>query len=326
MARTHRREGSRIEAGATATPDAGAELVPLPHNIAVELLAAAVNDFAELHGIRILTIKGRVLADQGLRAVRGSSDVDVLVDPSAFELLWGLLRSSGWTDRDKAVLVELPREGTVLAPHARTLEHPQWPCHLDLHRYYPGFLNPAQDVFDTLWEARSSIELAHRECPVPAATDHWLLAALHAVRSRDSGQLVDLEERAASRLSTDLGDLAERALATGSAGPLRDTLNRLTGVTLALSPEADRLTALWRRRVESPDDLPETLAEQFAGASWPMRVRLAARKLVPSPRFAQAFFGVADDPLSLLRFYLHRIVTAPAKLLRILAAARRRRS
>lgn len=326
MARTRRREGSRTAAAPPGAPGPASELVPLPHNVAVELLAAAVNDFAELHGIRVLTIKGRVLADQGLRAVRGSSDVDVLVDPSAFERLWRLLRSSGWTDRDKAVLVELPREGSVLAPHARTLEHPQWPCHLDLHRYYPGFLSPAQDVFDTLWEARSTIELAHRVCPVPSATDHWLVAALHAARSRDAVQLLDLEERAAERLSADMGDLSRRAVATGAVGPLRDTLKRLTGDTFALSPEADRLTALWRRRVESPDDLPETLAEQFAGASWPARARLAARKLVPSPRFAQAFFGVADDPLSLLRFYLRRIVTAPAKLLRIFEAARRRRS
>lgn len=325
MASTRRREGSRVETGSTGTPDAGIELVPLPHNVAVELLAAAVNDFAQLHGIRILTIKGRVLADQGLRAVRGSSDVDVLVDPSAFERLWAILRSSGWTDRDRAVLVDLPREGTVLAPHARTLEHPQWPCHLDLHRYYPGFLNPAQDVFDTLWDARTTIDLAHRACPVPGVADHWLIAALHATRSRDTGQLADLEERATSRLSTDLSDLAERAQITGAAGPLRETLRSLTGATVTLTPEADRLTALWRRRVESPDDLPETLAEQFAGASWSTRVRLAARKLVPSPRFAQAFFGVADDPLSLFRFYLHRIVTAPVKLLRILAAARRRR-
>lgn len=325
MASTRRREGNRVEAGSTATPDAGIELVPLPHNVAVELLAAAVNDFAELHGIRILTIKGRVLADQGLRAVRGSSDVDVLVDPSAFERLWAILRSSGWTDRDRAVLVDLPREGTVLAPHARTLEHPQWPCHLDLHRYYPGFLNPAQDVFDTLWEARTTIDLAHRACPVPGVADHWLIAALHATRSRDAGQLADLEERATPRLSTDLSDLAERAHLTGAAGPLRETLRDLTGVTVTLTPEADRLTALWRRRIESPDDLPETLAEQFAGASWSTRVRLAARKLVPSPRFAQAFFGVADDPISLLRFYLHRIVTAPVKLFRILAASRRRR-
>ncbi len=214
MASTRRREGSRVETGSTGTPDAGIELVPLPHNVAVELLAAAVNDFAQLHGIRILTIKGRVLADQGLRAVRGSSDVDVLVDPSAFERLWAILRSSGWTDRDRAVLVDLPREGTVLAPHARTLEHPQWPCHLDLHRYYPGFLNPAQDVFDTLWDARTTIDLAHRACPVPGVADHWLIAALHATRSRDTGQLADLEERATSRLSTDLSDLAERAQIT----------------------------------------------------------------------------------------------------------------
>ncbi len=30
----------------------------------------------------------------------------------------------------------------MLAPHARTLEHPRWPCQLDLHRYYPDSCDP----------------------------------------------------------------------------------------------------------------------------------------------------------------------------------------
>lgn len=323
---THRRRGDRSVTASGDAPIPDSARSNLPHNVAVELLAAAVSDFAEHHGVRIMTIKGRALADQGLRAARGSSDVDVLVDPSAFEHLWRLLRSNGWTDRDKAVLVDLPREGSVLAPHARTLEHPQWPCHLDLHRYYPGFLKPAQDVFDTIWRDHTTVEFAHRVCAVPSVTDHWLIAALHAQRSRDSAQLTDLEDRARSRLTTDLNDLSTRAEETGAVGPLRELLWRLTGTTFDLSADAERLSELWRRRVESEDALPETLVEQFSGAGWSARVRLAARKLVPSPRFAQAFFGVADDPMSMLRFYLRRAATAPVKLAKIISATRRRGS
>ena len=317
-----RRRGDR---SATAPADAripDAVQVDLPHNVAVELLAAAVSDFAELHGVRTLVIKGRVLADQGLRAVRGSSDVDVLVDPAAFERLWGLLRSNGWTDRDKAVLVDLPREGSVLAPHARTLEHPHWPCHLDLHRYYPGFLKPAQSVFDTLWEARSTIDLAHRKCSVPAVADHWLIAALHSERSRDVAQLKDLEQRSVSSPSLDLNNLAERAIEMGAEGPLRDILTRLTGQTFPLSAQSERLTALWRKRIYSEVTLPETLLEQLREASWPLRICLLARKLAPSRRFVQAFTGTPDDRMSMMRFYVRRWGKAPRKLIQLVTSTR----
>lgn len=321
---TRRRSGehSAAESGNGRAP--ALDHVKLPHDVAVELLNAAIHDFASRHGVRVLTIKGRALADQGLRHGRGSSDADVLVDPADFEELWGLLQTHGWSDRDKAVLVDLPSAGSVLAPHARTLEHPEWPCHLDLHRYYPGFLMPAPDVFDTLWAARSATTMANRSCWVPAPSDHWLIAALHADRSRDAAQLRDLEDRARTRLQDDLADLVERARRTGASGPLSGPLRRLTGTAPTLSTGQEELTRLWRRRVASEHTLPEALAEQFRGADWKGRLRLALRQLVPSTRFAQAFHGATHDPRSLALFYLRRLIIAPRHAARVVVAALRK--
>ncbi|AOX45504.1 nucleotidyltransferase family protein [Microbacterium sp. BH-3-3-3] len=299
--------------------------VALPSPVAVELLTAAINDFARLHGVRVLTIKGRALTEQGLRAVRDSSDVDVLVDPADFSRLWNILRANGWSDRDKAVLVDLPPAGSVLAPHARTLEHAQWPCHLDLHRYYPGLVKPVQEVFDALWEARGSVRIAHAECVVPSPSDHWLIAAVHAARSHDDAQAMDLEDRARARLDGDLRDVISRARVLGAAGPLAGTLQRVTGQTIPIPADEQRLTDLWSRRLGSDQTLPEAVVEQFADAGWTARLQLAARKVVPSARFAQAFFGVKNDPLSLAAFYIRRAVTAPLKLARIVSSTRKRR-
>lgn len=320
---TRHRSGDRTVTAPGNVQPADAEEVALPHDVAVELLNAAIHDFASHQGVRVLTIKGRALADQGLRQVRGSSDADVLVDPAEFERLWGLLQTHGWTDRDKAFLVDLPPAGSVLAPHARTLEHPEWPCHLDLHRYYPGLLKPAAEVFDTLWAARSETVMAHRACPVPNPCDHWLIAALHAERSRDAAQLEDLEERALARLQDDFTNLDERARLTGASGPLSGPLGRLLGTTPALTSKEEELTRLWRRRVASEHTLPEALVEQFRVTDWKGRLRLALRQLVPSSRFAQAFHGAKTHPASLARFYLLRLISAPRHAARVVVAALR---
>lgn len=84
---TRHRSGDRTVTAPGTVQPANTGEVALPHDVAVELLNAAIHDFASHHGVRVLTIKGRALADQGLRQVRGSSDADVLVDPAEFERL-----------------------------------------------------------------------------------------------------------------------------------------------------------------------------------------------------------------------------------------------
>lgn len=288
--------------------------VPMPHGVAVALLAPAVHHVASAHGIRVLSIKGEVLERQGLRAGRTASDVDILVDPAHYAALVRILGAHGWGDRDGRVFVDLPGSGTVLAPHARTLEHPDWPCHLDLHRYYPGFLRPAQEVFDLLWESREAVDLAHSRCWAPDPVDHWLLASLHVARSHDASQRRDLEEKAAGTLSDRFDGLIERALSLGAGGPLRDSLERLTGTRVDIPESERRLLAVWTRRIEAPGTLPDAFVEQFREARASTRIKLLLREAWPPPRSVRAFHDIDPGGLGLVRFYLRRLVVAPAKL------------
>lgn len=307
---------------ATNAPDEDSSVV-MPHAVAVALLPPAIHHIAAVHGIRVLSIKGAVLAAQGLRSRRRPSDVDVLVDPAMFEDLVAILRSTGWRDRDGKVLVPLPRDGTVLAPHARTLEHPRWPCQLDLHRYYPGFLRPAQDVFDRLWERRHTAQLAHAECDVPSPADHWLLAALHVLRSGDEPQLRELETAASAVLRGRERDLLTRAEELGAVGPLQEPLTRILGVSPVVPDSDVELLAEWTRRIHDPGNLPDAFLEQFREASGATRIRLAFRQAWPPPRSARAFHDVGDGPLGLFRFYLARLALAPVKMSAYLRLHRR---
>jgi len=294
----------------------------MPHRAAVELLTPVVHHFASAHGIRVLSIKGDVLAAQGLRARRRPSDVDILVDPARFTDLTRLLGEAGWMDRDKKVLVALPRAGSALAPHARTLENVEWPCQLDLHRYYPGFLRPAHDVFDALWEARDTTPIAHVRCAVPAPLDHWLLAALHTLRSGDGAQLQELEASASRLFAQRQNEVVARAIELGAVGPLRDSLARLTG-TRPDVPESDRpLLADWARRLDDPGNSPDAFLEQFRGARGRARLALVLRYAWPAPRSARAFHDVKAGPWGLARFYAVRLALAPVKLADILRRAR----
>lgn len=153
----------------TEAPLAMDEAVLLAH-----ALAAAV---AEHHGVRYLFIKGPVVATHGLRAARTSSDVDVWVDPAGLQDMVDALLANGW------VLRPAPEGPRIISSHSTSLMHPRWPCDIDVHRSYPGFLAPEQEVFEYVWrEHTTELVLAGR--PVVAA-DRMLSAAvltLHALR------------------------------------------------------------------------------------------------------------------------------------------------
>src|SRR6478735_5671403 len=71
----------------------------LPLVDAVELAAAWAAALAERLGIRLLVIKGDTLARHGLRDPRVPADVDVLVEPAAFERYCAAISAAGWSER-----------------------------------------------------------------------------------------------------------------------------------------------------------------------------------------------------------------------------------
>src|SRR4051812_48241607 len=126
---------------------------------AVPLLHGVVDEVARRHGIRILFIKGPILGQQGLRNAHASIDVDVLVDPRRVGELSHSLQELGW-----AVRVPNTSAG-VLALHSATYAHPLWPCEIDVHERFPGFLASPQATFDALWGYGTVATVARRAVP-----------------------------------------------------------------------------------------------------------------------------------------------------------------
>lgn len=156
---------------------AAAEMqVPLP--VRIKLAHGAVDNTLARAGIRVLHFKGYA-ATEIFPPNRVSSDVDVIVDPAQAQRAVEILRSHGWT------VVSTYAEGSIFR-HAAAL----WHNHLgyvDVHRWVPGFTAAPATVFERLWSAHTTVNIAHWDCAVPARLDHLMLALLHAARDPHRG-------------------------------------------------------------------------------------------------------------------------------------------
>ena len=216
---------------------------------AVALGHAWVQRLADDSGIRILFLKGPALHRYGLRAQRSSSDVDVLVDPRGFAALCRALTDAGWHERASTFLT--PR----MSVHSRTLLRDDWPCDIDVHSHFPGFLGAPEDVFEALWARRATMDFAHRPCDVPDRAASVIVLALHSLRgtvrqSRHANELDHLAE--VSLTAAERAEIAALVRLTGSTATLESVLPRL-GVDAR--PTAEELAApelrRWRQRVAS---------------------------------------------------------------------------
>lgn len=176
--------------------------------------------------MRVLFIKGPVLALQGLRDPRQSVDVDVWVDPSQASALLGKLRALGWTTHGE---FGVP---AMLVRHSVVATHPTWPCEVDVHNRFPGFFQEPQRLFDTLWARHEFVVLAGSTISCPGRLDHALIAGLHYLRDPlDVGQAskldamtqrLDLELTAGDRVQ--LGRNAAELGAADTALPMTSAL------------------------------------------------------------------------------------------------------
>lgn len=217
---------------------------------AIELGHAWCQELARRNGIRALLIKGPTLERYGLREPRVSGDIDLLIQPGRFDEAVAAVRAAGWDERPTSYLSQ---RTTV---HSRTFSHPEWPCDLDLHRSFPGFLVDPAALFEVLWARRSHMTFAHCDCLVPDRLSSVLILALHSERGtteqprhqQELNELVRLAELSASERS----ELALLAQATGSAATLHQVLARL-GVTTTVTDAELRAPDVtrWRARVES---------------------------------------------------------------------------
>ena len=198
----------------------------LPLEVATAFAHAMVAKAAANAGIPVISIKGPVNLHYGLREHYIASDADFLVDPSRFDELIEILLSNDWHIRP------VPLHPRMVELHSVTLKHPEWPCDLDLHRFFPGFLADRQDVFGLIWAERCLITIAERSCWIPSMPMAWAVAALHAhrdeIRSGARTQLEALEELAAERFTDDdLADLGRLLRSSGAMETLRSSIEPL---------------------------------------------------------------------------------------------------
>lgn len=215
---------------------------------AVELACAWAHQLAVSHGLRALVIKGATLHRHSLRHPRSSSDVDLLVAPGDFDAMCTALRSAGWGERDTGFLM-----GTVPL-HSKTFISDGWPCDIDVHSRFPGFLADHETVFEVLWDRRTYMDFAGHPCAVPDRVSSALVLALHSLRSTSEQRRHDAELNQmylAGFTPAEREELAAVAALTGSAEALNCVLTRL-GVEVHTSVAAVDPTALraWQERVE----------------------------------------------------------------------------
>ena len=151
------------------------EAVPLAHALVARL--------AELEGVRILFIKGPTAVALGARPPRPSTDVDVLCEPGGLEKLGPALERCGWRRRvPKSSVHELEHASKYLFEHSVHYIHDEWPCDLDIHFNFPGFLAPDDVVFEELWRRHTTVEVANWPVPCADLLGQAAIVALHALR------------------------------------------------------------------------------------------------------------------------------------------------
>jgi hypothetical protein len=217
------------------------EAVPLAH--------AVVDRVARDSAVRILFVKGPIAVAQGLRpTTRDSVDVDVLVDPPALDDLVAALAAAGWDD-------EQVYATPTAATYSRTLRSARWPCELDLHVRFPGFLAEPREVFERLWARHGTSVLAARELPCLDRTAQALLLAVNALRDPEAAdkqhELSDLERRVRdSFAAADITDLAGLAVAVGAAETAAPFLEAVGAGTPATADSDPAQLRAWRMRTQ----------------------------------------------------------------------------
>jgi hypothetical protein len=273
---------------------------------AVPLLHGVVGEVARALDVRILFIKGPILTAQGLRGAHQSVDVDVLVDPARVVDLRRGLETLGWAVRVPSTTAR------VLPQHSSAFAHPFWPCEIDVHDRFPGFLADPTTTFAALWEHRTTAAVAGREVPCPTLVAHAAIACLHVLRNAEAPgrreELAELVHVAKAAFDADacaqFGVLAAR---TGSVGTLRPVLEAL-GLPLVTDEASDVALTAWRIQASSPGVRSVGWVAQLGRTPfrrWPGAVLHAV--LLTEAEIRDAYPHAAPGAWGLFRARLHRL-------------------
>jgi hypothetical protein len=212
---------------------------------AVLLGHALVQRVADSLGIRAFFIKGPASVVQGLRLPKMSVDVDVFVPPADLENMLAGLRERGWRERP------VDPDERSFPRHSTTVDHPEWPCCIDVHFRFPGMEAPSGECFDVMWANTEVLQLAGQEVRVPSKALGILILALHALRSshlpashQELEFLADLTERESHAAA-----ILAMATETGSLAAMRPFLEDL----VSQAQDWPEPSTEWRNRLLSKE-------------------------------------------------------------------------
>ena len=250
----------------------------LMQSLALDAAAAEAVGALEAAGIPSLLLKGPVVATRLFadRSQRRYCDIDLLVEPSSFGRAGRVIERLGYVD---LLAGASPWE---YSSHATTFgREGRLPAYLDLHRTLPWCRSRPRELWAVLSTHATELCVGGRPCPVPDDAGLALILAGHA-----------LQHDFAPRTRTDL----ELALERFEAGVWREALARADqlGAASVIAAALSGLSAPWpsRNGLGAAERLElcrpsvvHGLHTISAAGSLPAAVRLAFRKLVPSPAY-----------------------------------------
>jgi hypothetical protein len=253
---------------------------------AVLLAHPLVARLADQVDVRVLFIKGPTAVAVGARPSRPSSDVDVLVQPDGFEGLCGAFERAGWQLR--APIGTLKHAADLAFDHSAHFIHPDWPCDVDLHYLFPGFLSDPAEVFEALWDRHDVVDIAGREVPSPGLLGQALVVGLHALRDPDrtysQADLAHLQARLSTLSERDRRGLRDLARATGSSGSASELLLTANVVPAPLDDDERARLADWHRRQAGLGSSTAWLAE-LRRAPWRAKPGVLRLAVLPPRHF-----------------------------------------
>lgn len=305
----------------TADPHPGAG--SLLQDEAIALAYALTAKAAEQAGVRALAIKGTVSTLHGLRPARTPADVDILIDPDGFPAFSRQLEDWGWWIR-LGEFTDFP-----VPHHSATYIHDQWPCDIDAHHRFPGFLASPDQVFDALWERRAQFTSAGRHVPMTDWASSVAITALHSVRGdpsqpRHRDELRHLLDLAPTWTHQQRADLAGLAQATGCVKSLDLVWTRM-GLVIDPTAEAvsDDALAEWRLKLDGRFPHLRNWFRYIQDGGPRRALGRAGTMLWPPETVIRGSGYVADGDLALFRARLTRLVRALWKAPRNLLAMTR---
>lgn len=247
------------------------------------------------------------------------------------ERLGAALESCGWRRRlPESAGKALKHASIYLFDHSVHYIHDEWPCDLDVHYNFPGFLAPDSVVFEALWARRTAIEIAHTRVVCADLLGQTAVVGLHALRDpRRTESQADIAFLAGNLRGGDdtyRGGLTELAVETGCSDTLLPLFEEV-GERPVAGPWADP-EKLRRWTVQTREaGIPTTAwLIELRLTPWWRRPGLVWRGLaLPREELLSGHIGVKPTWQNVFRLHLQRWLRGARNLPRGVRAAHRTR-